>query len=133
MTNILKQVEMSRHSRFLPTSPDEYFALRLATALGEPSAARHYAMLASQYPQHKLLQAYQHALSSPAKNENAARQFHDYLQLLTPSGYDSVPRPRLMAVRVERRCVAIAVFAGTHLEGFRLRHLGSDRLAADTT
>jgi hypothetical protein len=126
MTNILKQVAKSHHSRFRPSSPDEYFALRLASLLGEPEAAAHYATLASQYPRDKLLVAYRRAVSRSQSDQSPPKAFHDCLSVAGTGGTDSVSRPRLLAVRIERRAVAVAVFSGLHLEGRRVLQLSSD-------
>lgn len=132
MTNILKQFEQSRDSQFLPSSPDEYFAVRLATGLGEPEAAHHYSVLASRYSQHKLLSAYEHAVLNKGGN-SAAKVFHDYLASLPEGGSNGIARPRLMAVRIERRCMGAGVFIGTHLEGFCARVLAADYGSGETS
>lgn len=133
MTDILKQFQTSLHSQFLPSSPDEYFALRLARGLGEPEAAQHYAILASQYTQQKLLCAYRQAISGEDSGKTPARIFHDYLAGIPFGGNSAIAQPRLMAVRIERRCIAVGMFAGTHLVGFRTRVLAADHGVAGTT
>jgi hypothetical protein len=125
MTNILNQVARSLHSRFHPSSPDEYFALRLAHRLGEPQAAAHYAVLASQYSQSKLLCAYRRAITDKS-GKPPARVFHDYLSADGTNGGNGIAHPRLLAARIERRAVAVAVFSGIHLEGRRVLQLSSD-------
>ena len=132
MTNILSQVAKSMHSQFRPASPDEYFALRLARLLGEPEAAAHYAMLASQYSQFKLLSAYRRT-ACVAEPSNRTRAFHEFLSAHGSGGSNGVPHPRLLAVRVERRAVAVAVFSGLHLEGRRVLQLSSDPARAATS
>lgn len=131
MTNILNQVAKSHHSRFQPSNSDEYFALRLARGLGEPEAAAHYAVLASQRSESTLLSAYRAALG--AQHEQPARVFHEYLTARKEQDNDRLPQPRLMAIRIERRVVAMALFAGTHLEGWRVRQLSSDPKLAEST
>src|SRR2546423_1584965 len=111
MTNILNQVAKSFHSQFRPSSPDEYFALRLACLLGEPEAAPHYAMLTSQYSQPRLLCAYHRAVTMAQRGERPARVFHNYLSANGVNGGNGVAHPRLLAVRIERRAVAVAVFS----------------------
>ena len=133
MTEILKQFERNRLSQFLPSTPDEYFALRLARGLGEPQAANHYAILASQYSQHKLLCAYQRAIGAKHTAKTPAKIFHEYLESIPPGGSNGIARPKLMAVRIERRCIAVGIFTGTHLDGFRARALAADHDAADST
>lgn len=133
MTEILKQFERTRLSPFLPSSPDEYFALRLARGLSEPEVANHYAILASQYSQHKLLCAYHRAISAKHSTKTPAKIFHEYLDSIPPGGSNGIARPKLMAVRIERRCIAVGIFTGTHLDGFRARALAADHEAADAT
>lgn len=132
MTNILNQVALSLHSRFRPSSPDEYVALRLAQQLGEPEVAAHYAMLASQFSQAKLLCAYRHAITA-AHGERPARVFHEYLSTHGTNGSNGLPHPRLLSVRIERRTVAVAVFCGLHLEGRRVLQLSSDPVRAESS
>lgn len=133
MTNILNQVAKSLHGKFRPSSPDEYFALCLARLLGEPEAAAHYVVLASQYPQAKLLCAYRRAIASTGDKGRRARIFHDYLLAHGANGSNGVAHPRLMAVRVERRGVATALFSGVHLEGWRVRQLSSNPNQAEAS
>src|SRR5579872_7182255 len=99
MTKILDHIAKSFHSAFQPSSPDGYFALRLATRLGEPGAAAHYAVLASQYPQEKLVHAFRQTIHCPIPGASPSRLFHDYLA--RTNGSDSLPRPRLIALRAE--------------------------------
>jgi|SRR5579872_4846210 len=131
MTHILNQVARNFHSQFRPSNPDEYFALRLASLLGEPEAAPHYAMLASQYSLPKLLCAYRRAVTTAQKGQRPAQVFHNYLSANGARGGNGVPHPRLMAVRIERRAVAVAVFSGLHLEGRRVLQLSSDSTRAE--
>ena len=133
MTNILKQVAKNFHSWFRPLSPDEYFALRLARLLGEPEAAAHYAILVSQYSQTKLLSAYHRATLAARSAERLSRVFHDYLSASGANGGNGVPRPRLLAVKIERRAVAVALFSGLHLEGRRVLQLSSDPTRAEAS
>src|ERR1700722_3708157 len=103
MTNILNRIASSLHSRFHPTSPDEYFALRLATRLGEPAAARHYSLLVSEYTPERLLCTYRHARFAGERNGEPARRFHKYLSAHPAHGGNGrLPPSKLLAVRVER-------------------------------
>jgi hypothetical protein len=131
MTQILDQIAESRRNPFRPASPDDYFALRLAHRLGEPEAAAHYALLASQYPQEKLIAAFRKATCGEPRAK-AGRTFHEYLRP-DRNGNGGLPRPRLLALRVERRTIAVAVFAGTHLEGRRVLQLSSNPARAESS
>jgi hypothetical protein len=133
LTNILNQFAKGRQRQFAPSSPEEYFALRLACLLGEPEAAGHYATLASQYDQSKLLSAYRRATSASSRRDLPARVFHDHLAAIGTNGGNTSPHPRLLAVRVERRAVAVAVFSGVHLEGRRVLQLSSDAARAEAS
>jgi hypothetical protein len=105
----------------------------MAQLLGEPEAAAHYLTLASQYSQSRLLCAYRRATSAVQRRNEPARAFHDYLSANGTNGSSSVPHPRLLAVRVERRAVAVAVFSGVHLEGRRVLQLSSDAARAEAS
>jgi len=129
MTNILSQVAKSHHSKFQPSSPDEYFVLGLARRLEEPAAAPHYVVLASQHSESTLRCAYKKAVET--NPDRLAPAFHEILAASNDHGNRSLPRPRLMAIRVERRAVAMTLFAGTHLEGWRVRQLPSDTKRAE--
>ena len=119
--SILSQIAESRKSGFTPSSPDEFFALRLAVRLGEPEAAAHYLMLASQYAQEYLLGAYRFAKRRQGSYESLAKLFHGALSRQV--GAARSKKYRTAAVAIERRRVAIAVFCGAHLEDLRVRHL----------
>lgn len=132
MTRILDRIAKSFHGEFRPSSPDDYFALRLASRLGEPEAAAHFAILVSQYPQNKLLSAYEKTRATGQPEQRLGRIFHTYLES-SQNGNGNGARPRLLSVRVERRTVAVALFAGTHLEGRRVLQLSSDPELAEAS
>ena len=129
MTQILDRIAQSRRSTFRAASPNDYFALRLATRLGEPAAAAHYAELVSQYPQETLIRAFNKAMDAAVSSGNPGHLFHDHLLRNGSNGY--VPNVRLVAVRVERRTIAAASFTGTHLDGQRVLHLSSNTHRAE--
>jgi hypothetical protein len=122
---ILNRFAKSLHSSFQPSSPDEYVALRLAHHLGEPEAAGHYALLASQYSQATLLCCYRRAIDDKS-GKLATRIFHDHLSAIGTNERHGIAHPRLVSARIERRAVAVAVFSGIHLEGRRVLQLSSD-------
>src|SRR5579862_338118 len=133
MTNILDHFENSMRNKFCPANPDEYFALRLASRLGEPKAASHYAILASQHSQERLISVFGKTMKCGRRHERPGQVFHDYLQANGSNGNGGIQHPRLIAVRVERRTVAVAVFAGTHLEGRRVLQLSSNPIRAEAS
>jgi len=127
MNGILDRVEQMRNrafsSEFQPGSPDELFALRLAVRLGEPAAARHYLELLDKYSQEQLLVAYKRVKRCGC-HADPARRFHDELERVNrPLAAPSRLR-RVLAIRLERRTVAAAIFLGQQLEyPPMLRHL----------
>ena len=128
---ILQRFATALHGRFQPASPDEYFALRLARGLGEPAAAAHYAVLTSQHTFGRLVHAYHKATSS--KSDKPSAVFHDILTSAhVHHGYE-MDGPEMMAIRIERRSVAVALFAGIHLLGRRSLQLSSDAGRAENS
>jgi len=126
MRNILDRVAKiaarNRSSGFRPTTTQEYFALRLASKLGDGASARHYAELADQYSEGQLLTAYSRALKS---HVDPARRFHMELKPLHGRRGDSAWGGCVLAVRIERRAVAIAILRGDHLVYADARQLSS--------
>ena len=126
MMNILDHVAESaarnRSAGFYPTTTKEYFALQLATKLDDGCSARHYAELADTYSEGHMLAAYRLALKS---HVGTARRFHVELESLR-SGRGDVGRDScVIAVRIERRAVAIAILRGDHLHYADSRQLSS--------
>ena len=126
MINILDQVAESvsrrRFSDFHPGTTQEYFALQLAIKLKDVGSARHYAELADQLSDGQLLAAYGRALHSPA---NIARRFHVELESLGGRRIDLSWGGCVIAVRIERRAVAIAILRGEHVVYADARQLSS--------
>jgi hypothetical protein len=132
MTPILDRVAASMSSAFRPSNPDEYFALRLAAKLGEPQTAGHFAMLLSQHGHDKLVSNFHQTMADQVPGEDLGRRFLAGLAESSRSG----SRPaasRLVAIRIERRSVAAAVFNGTNLIGLRVRQLSSKPPKADAS
>jgi hypothetical protein len=124
MSHILDQFVLPSTS-FEPTTLSEMFALRLAQKLGEAPAARHFATLASSCPTGQLLCAYRRALRASASSD-LGRRFHSELERTSQDGH-YLCRPGLIAIRIERRAVAAAIFHGDHLEYTDARQLSSIR------
>jgi len=126
MTSILDRVAKSARTQygdFRPASTREFFALRLAARLGEAASAGHFAQLADQYSEGQLLAAYSRALRS---HVDIGRRFHLELEPLKARMVgNGSGAGRLLAVRIERRAVAIAVFSGDHLKHADARQLSS--------
>ncbi len=109
---------------FAPQTVQDLFALRLAQKLHDEKAVAHYASLASEYSEFRLLTAYRRALRR-ATNGDLGRLFQDELE--RAGDYGPEWRPNLLALRVERRSVASAVFYGSHIEYTQVRQLASSR------
>lgn len=128
MTDILDRVAEGaariRYSEFRPKSPSELFAMRLATKLGDASAAQHYSDLLDQHAEEHLLIAYRRTLAV-GKSADLARHFHDELKRLHGRNGNTHSHRRLISIRIERRAVAVAVSAGSQLEYARVRQLSS--------
>ena len=133
MSNILDQVARRSSaatltSQFLPTTPSEFLASRIATYLNDGPAVRHYLELAQLYGDRAILTAYRR-IRDHGVQINPGRNFHVELERLTPKGGDdhSTNRRRLAAIRIERRAVAVALFSGEELDSVPLvRQLSSD-------
>jgi hypothetical protein len=110
---------------FVPRTAQDLFALRLAHKLNDPRAAAHYAMLAARYSEARLVTAYRRALRHNAASDLGMR-FLAELEHASDYG-SSGPNSNLLAVRVERRSIAAAVFYGDHLEYTQMRQLSSIR------
>jgi hypothetical protein len=111
---------------FRPKTATDLFALRLAFRLGDAVSAGHYAQLAYKYPESRLLVAFRRAVSTPGSLEEQCRRFH--LELDKVQGSAPINgNVKLLAIRVERRSVAAAIFYGSRLEYSQVRQLSSDK------
>ncbi len=108
---------------FQPKTPTDVFALRLAQKLGDARVVSHYANLAERYSEFQLLCAFRRTLRATT-NGDRGRRFLSELLRVQESGCHS-PSTRLVAIRVERRAVAAAIFDGEHLEYTDSRQLSS--------
>jgi hypothetical protein len=124
MTSILDQFRRAQ-SGFTPRMPRDIFALRLAQKLNDASAAAHYVMLAAEHSEARLLTAYRRTVRE-SSNGDLGRRFHRELQRTGEPGSDD-RWARLLAIRVERRAVAAAVFHGEHLDYTQVRQLSSSK------
>ena len=119
MPGILDQVARSatrtNGNHFLPTSPEDFFALQLAYKTHEPSVAQHYADLLRHHSVEYLLTAFRRAVVR-GSHLDLARSFHDELRRLGDRDIEEIPDRRLAAIRLERRGLAVAIFSGFHLE-----------------
>jgi hypothetical protein len=110
---------------FKPKSAADLFALRLAFNLGEPEVANSYVQLTTQYSISQMITAYRRA-AVVKKKQGLAKRFHLELQKIH-SNVANGNKCRLVAIRVDRRLIAAAVFYGQHLEYCDARQLPSDK------
>jgi len=110
-------------SAFRPANPQEVFALRLAQKLGEATAVHHYVSLSGEYSPTQLLCAYRRAVRAFGNGQRGQR-FHKELERIQSNGNHN-NAASLIAVRIERRAVAAAIFHGDHLEYTDARQLSS--------
>ena len=133
MTSILDQVAAKKPlAGFRPTNIREFFALRLAQKLNEPAAAQHYAELAARRSEATLLLAYRRASNHGRPSPDLARRFHVELAAAREQEDHSHPK-QLLAVKVERRSVAVAVFIGSKLDYHDARSLSSQPDKAESS
>lgn len=133
MTNILDQIAVNRPlAGFRPTTVHDFFVLRLALKLGEPAAAGHYAELAGSHSEDTLRLAYRRAAGHGNPPRELAKLFHLELGAVREQ-YDHAQADRLLAIKVERRSVAVAVFVGDKLDYHDVRNLSSQPDKADAS
>jgi len=107
--------------------------LRLAQKLGEPVATEHYAQLASRHSDETLLLAYRHTLNHGHPPRDLARSFHVELAASREQQNGVDRTEKLLAIKIERRCIAVAVFVGTRLDYHGVRHLSSQADKAEAS
>jgi len=112
-------------SLFRPVRTSDLFALRLAQKLGEAQAVGHFVILADGYTETQLMSAYRRTLRANGGGDRG-RRFHAELERTSANG-NHLPQASLIAIRVERRAVAAAIFNGDHLEYTDARQLSSTR------
>jgi hypothetical protein len=122
MTSILDRFDRPSVG-FEPKTTQDLFALRLAQKLGDAPAAGHYAALVAEHSQARLLTAYRRAVRNAPDGDLGGR-FHAELERASDNRSD-MRGANLLAVRVERRSIAAAVFHGEQLEYTQMRHLSS--------
>jgi hypothetical protein len=125
MTSILDQFRRSS-SPYRPKTHAEFLALRLAHKLGDAPAAARYADLLAEYSEGQLLTAYHRTFASGGHPDTSSR-FHVELGRTHSGVMHHNKDYKLLAIRVERRAVAAAVFYGDHLEFTQVRHLSSTK------
>ena len=124
MKPILDNFEVPKSS-FRPKTTTELFALILALKLSDPAAVRHYAQLAIQNTQDRMLIAFKRTMRM-SKTDDRGRRFHQELENVRPN-VSNGNGSRLIAIRVERRSIAAAIFSGERLEYCQVRQLPSDK------
>jgi len=135
MRGILDRVADQWHSNFQPQTTLEFLALRLAQKLGEPGAAKHYLGLIGQHGEARVLAAYRRATASAHQAGGLARGFHSALERVNANGNGNGNGKtfRLLAIKVQRRSVAVAFFIGTQLDYTQIHHLPSAHDKAESS
>jgi hypothetical protein len=133
MVTILDQMAVRRpQASYRPANVRELFVLRLAQKLGEPKSAEHYAELANSHSDETLLLAYRRSMNHGHPARDLARSFHVELASARAQGsHDQTDR--LLAIKVERRCIAVAVFVGGKLDFHDKRILPAQPDKADAS
>jgi hypothetical protein len=135
MSSILDEVAAAQRSEVRPKNPRQFLALRLTQRLKLNTAitAKQYLNLA-EYPEARLLAAYRRIKGSSNSGVDQARRFQVELNRLKNSGsVEDNNRATLLALKIERRSVAGAVFLGEHLDYTQVRHLSSSREKAEAS
>lgn len=131
--NILDQVADRRtKSSFRPTTVRELFLLRLAQKLGDAPAVQHYAELCRGHNDETLLIAYRRTMNH-GHPRDLGRRFHEELERTREQVDHNSGCERLLAIKVERRCIAVAVFVGPRLDFHDRRYLSSDPEKAEAS
>src|SRR5262249_18855778 len=123
MTGILDRVAAQAFGKFRPQTVQDYFALRLAQKLGEAPAAAYFRTLVDQHSEERLLVAYRRALVAKGFPD-LGRAFHAALGHMNGNGGSH--SYGLLAIKIERRSVAVAYFIGTQLDYAQNHHLPSE-------
>jgi hypothetical protein len=118
-------LEKFKVSAFKPRTVSDLLALRLAWKLGDSSAASHYAQLVSRHSEAQLLTAFRRTILVK-REQDLGKRFHVELERVG-SDVSNGNGAHLIAIRVERRSIAAAVFFGQQLEYCDLRQLPSDK------
>lgn len=114
MHSILDAFAPKFASSFVPASPGEVLALRLAHKLDDLPGIRAYASLVEEFSEGQLLSAYRSALRT-ANSQSYWHAFRAALKSSTLKTHD-LPATRLLSLRIAPRAIAIAVFKDSRLE-----------------
>lgn len=132
MINILDQVARTNssalRSQFLPETPSEFLAFRLAARLHDHAAVRHYVALSESYGDNRLLTAYRRVRENKCQPD-LGRAFLGEIERLAQRDIrgTEITTRRLAAIRIERRAVAVVILSGDHLDAPpQVRQLSSD-------
>lgn len=120
MSNILDQIQKSR-ARAVPETVKQFFALRIATHLGDQANGASYLGAADRHTIASLLRAF-HQVKTTSLPEGS---FLDLLKSSPPQSDEYLPSIPLLAIRIMRRTVAAAVFSQMRLEHVLVRELPS--------
>src|SRR5574340_134500 len=117
MRSILDRVaDRQSAEEFSPQTIQEFFALRLAQKLDNAAAALHYVQLLDRYSEMQLLAAFRRTRQAAPLSAELPAVFHRELARRCGNGRNGQFAPYLCAIKVERRSVSVAVFAGRNLD-----------------
>jgi len=128
MQNILDQFNAAPQE-FRPRTVPECFALTLAARLGDLQNLHHYLLLSGEHPRGKLLSAYRRTVAS-GQYPTTIVQFREELGNTADLADDD--ESKVLALKAERRTIAIAGFTGDRLDFTEVLHLSSNRDRAFT-
>jgi hypothetical protein len=127
MTPILDRFIKQERTVFVPETRSQVFALKLAEKLNDAVGTQHYMALADQYSEHELLTAFRRSVGS-SETTIPGERFHVELGKMNGNGHGPHGECHvLLAIRVERRSLAVAVFKGEHLEYTDCKQFSSDK------
>ncbi|HEX6369080.1 MAG TPA: hypothetical protein VF006_09105 [Longimicrobium sp.] len=121
MPNILDSIARSR-TQIRPRSEAEFIALQIARSLDDEQNAADYPLLSHRYT----IPALVHACASVRQYRKSGWPVlpHFRAVLEEQSGKEpGLPNLPLLAIRIERRCVALVAFHGLRLEYARTRNI----------
>jgi hypothetical protein len=131
MPNILDSIARRRaHTR--PRSEAEFIALQIARSLNDEENAADYLLLSHRYTIPAFIHAYSTVCQDRKNGWPVLPHFRAVLE--EQSGKEpGLPNLTLLAIRIERRCVALVCFNGLRLEYARTRNIPLARAEATVT
>jgi hypothetical protein len=114
---------------FRPSTPTEFFALQLALRLRDTVNVARYIALTEHYRDDQILRAVRGLAEGP--ESSGIELLEAELGRMTTA--PPMGNSKLLAIKVERRTVAAAVFVGLHLDYTQVRQLSSSHTKAESS